>query len=52
MYLKEIKVNSKRFGNLLLTGVILIMLGCSGNAVSEQESESQSRQCQYDPDGR
>ena len=33
-------MNSKRFGNLLLTGVILIMLGCSGKAVSEQEAKA------------
>lgn len=40
MYLKKIKVNSKRFGNLLLTGVILTMLGGSGKAVAEQESKA------------
>lgn len=42
MYSKEIKVNSKRFGNLLLTGIILTMLGCSGEAVAEQESKASS----------
>ncbi|WP_049258205.1 hypothetical protein [Eikenella corrodens] len=35
-------MNSKRFGNLLLTGIILTMLGCSGEAVAEQESKASS----------
>ena len=40
MYLKENKVNSKRFGRLLLAGAVLTMLGCSGEAVAEQETQA------------
>ena len=40
MYLKETKVKIKRFGKLILAGVVLTLMGCSGKAVAEQGTEA------------